>query len=141
MTVTTLTTAPVTDTRTRSSRHLLRYGAAAGAAAAVATTAVAAGADAIGVPITVGGESIPLLGFAQLTIFATIIGVAMAAVMARRAGDAQRTFVSTTLVLTALTFVPDVLADAQLSTKLTLMLTHVVAAAIVIPVLASRLAD
>ena len=141
MTATTLTTTASRDSRIRSNRHLLRRGAASGVTAAVATTAVAAGADAIGVSLAVGGESIPLLGFAQLTLFATVIGVAMAAVMARRAVRPRRTFVSTTLVLTALSFVPDVLADAQASTKLTLMLTHVVAAAIVIPALASRLAD
>jgi hypothetical protein len=109
--------------------------------AAAATTGVAAGADAIGVSLAVGGESIPLVGFAQLTLFATVIGVAMAAIMARRAARPRHTFVSTTLVLTGLSFVPDVLADAQTSTKLTLMLTHVVAAAVVIPALATRLAD
>ena len=121
MTATTLTTTASQDSRIRSNRHLLRPGAAAGVTAAVATTAVAAGADAIGVSLAVGGESIPLLGFAQFTLFATVIGVAMAAVMARRAVRPRRTFVSTTLVLTALSFVPDVLADAQASTKLTLM--------------------
>ena len=46
-----------------------------------------------------------------------------------------------TLLLTALSIVPDVLADAQVSTRLTLALTHVVAAVIVIPALASRLSD
>jgi len=44
-------------------------------------------------------------------------------------------------VLTALSFVPDVTADATTATKLTLMLTHVVAAAIVIPSLAASLSD
>jgi hypothetical protein len=37
--------------------------------------------------------------------------------------------------------IPDVLADAQVSTRLTLALTHVVAAAIVIPALAARLSE
>ena len=46
-----------------------------------------------------------------------------------------------TLALTAVSFVPDVLADAHTATKLTLILTHIVAAAIVIPALASRLSD
>ena len=61
--------------------------------------------------------------------------------MVRRAADARATFVKTTLALTAVSFVPDVLADAHTATKLTLMLTHIVAAAIVIPALASRLSD
>jgi hypothetical protein len=38
-----------------------------------------------------------------------------------------------------LSFVPDVLADAGVATKILLMLTHVVAAAIVIPAVARRL--
>jgi len=65
----------------------------------------------------------------------------IAGVMNRRARHARHTFVSTTLALTALSFVPDVLTDAQTATKITLVLTHIVAAAIVIPSLASRLSD
>jgi hypothetical protein len=138
-TLTTTTTRPASPTS--PSRELRRRGAVAGVAAAAATVGVAGAADAIGVPIEVGGESIPLLGFAQLTLVAAVIGVVMASVMARRAVHARHTFVSTTLALTALSFVPDVLADAQTATKITLILTHVAAAAIVIPALASRLAD
>jgi peptidoglycan/LPS O-acetylase OafA/YrhL len=141
MTATTLTATSHSDVRPASNRQLRRSGAVAGVVAAVATTAVAAAADAAGVPITIGGESIPLAGFAQLTLLFSAIGIVIASVMARRADRPRHTFVSTTLVLTALSLVPDVLADAQTSTKLTLMLTHVVAAAIVIPSLASRLAD
>jgi hypothetical protein len=44
-------------------------------------------------------------------------------------------------VLTALTFVPDVLADASASTRIALVVSHVLAAAIIIPALASRLHD
>ena len=145
MTATLNTTLDTTAVRpavdTDSKRELRRTGAIAGVAAAVATVGVAAAADAIGVPIKIAGESIPLVGFAQLTLFFTLVGVVMASVMARRASHARHMFVSTTLALTALSFVPDVLADAQTATKLTLVLTHVVAAAIVIPALASRLAD
>ena len=142
MTATTLTTASTTRPEaTQPNRQLRRYGAVAGVVASAATVGIAGAADAIGVPITVGGESIPLLGFAQLTLVATAIGIVMAAVMARRATRARHMFVSTTLALTALSFMPDVLADAQTATKVTLVLTHVAAAAIVIPALASRLAD
>jgi hypothetical protein len=129
------------ESRTGSNRQVRRAGAIAGVTAAVATTGVALTADAIGVPIKIAGESIPIAGFAQLTLFFSAIGIVMASVMARRAAHARHTFVATTLVLTALSFVPDVLADAQSATKLTLMLTHVVASAIVIPALASRLTD
>jgi hypothetical protein len=146
MTATTLTANRTeTETETRgavhTNRHLVRSGAVAGVVASVATVGVAATAHAAGVPVEISNESIPLMAFAQLTLFATAIGVVLASVFARRAENPRRTFVSTTLALTALSFVPDVLADAHTSTKLTLMVTHVVAAAIVIPILASRLAD
>ena len=42
-------------------------------------------------------------------------------------------------MLTALSLVPDVLADAASTTRMLLMLTHLVAAATVIPVVARRL--
>lgn len=48
---------------------------------------------------------------------------------------------TTTIVLTLVSIVPDVLVDAHAATKLTLALTHVIAAAIVIPALASHLTD
>jgi hypothetical protein len=47
--------------------------------------------------------------------------------------------VRTTVALTVLSFVPDVIAPAAPATKALLMLTHVVAAAIVIPAIARRL--
>ncbi|MEY2458746.1 MAG: hypothetical protein QOG30_576 [Acidimicrobiaceae bacterium] len=141
MTATTLTMTTTRPEARPASRQLGRRGAVAGVFASVATTGVAVAADAIGVPIKIAGESIPMAGFAQLTLFFSAVGIVMASVMARRSAHARELFVKTTLVLTALSIVPDVLADAQTATKLTLMLTHVVAAAIVIPALASRLAD
>jgi hypothetical protein len=142
MTATTLITSTVRpDARPAANRQLRRSGAVAGVVASVATTGVAVAADAIGVPIKIAGEAIPMAGFAQLTLFFSVVGIVMASVMARRSAHARATFLKTTLALTALSFVPDVLADAQTATKLTLILTHVVAAAIVIPTLASRLAD
>ena len=49
-------------------------------------------------------------------------------------------FVRITVALTALSLVPDLTADATTATIATLMLTHLVAAAIVIPVWRDRLA-
>jgi hypothetical protein len=43
------------------------------------------------------------------------------------------------VALTVLSLVPDALADADTSTKVLLMVTHLVAAAIVIPAVARRL--
>lgn len=62
-----------------------------------------------------------------------MVGLLLALVLTRVARHPRAAFVCTTVVLTALSMVPDVLADATSATKALLMLTHVVAAAIVIP--------
>ncbi|WP_255509920.1 DUF6069 family protein [Micromonospora sp. AP08] len=58
--------------------------------------------------------------------------------MSRFARRPRRTFVRTTVALTVLSL--DVIADAGTATKALLMLTHLVAAAIVISAVARRLA-
>jgi len=118
-----------------------RTGLKAGAVAAVATTAVAAVAQALDVPIEIAGEAIPLVGFAQLTLFFTVVGVLIAKGLVRWTQHPQAALVRTTVALTALSLVPDLTADATSATKVTLMLTHLVAAAIVIPRMANRLAQ
>ena len=119
---------------------LWRTGLTAGAAAAAATTAVAATADALGVSFeSAPGEAIPLLGFAQLTLVFTVVGILIARSIGRRAATPRSTWTKTAVVLTVLSFVPDLTMSFDVASKLTLMLTHVVAAAIVIPTLASRL--
>ena len=56
-----------------------------------------------------------------------------------RACRPRSTFTRSTVVLTMLSLMPDVIADATPATKALLMLTHLVAAAIVIPAVARRL--
>jgi peptidoglycan/LPS O-acetylase OafA/YrhL len=132
-------TIPVADATPRTSPRLWRAGLGAGVVAAAATTATALAADAAGVDVAVDGEQIPAAGFAQLTMVGALIGLLLARVLSRRARHPQRTFVRTTVVLTALSILPDVVADAPTATRVLLAATHVVAAAIVIPALASRL--
>ena len=129
--------------RRLSSSHpsLVRTGAAAGVTAAVATVAVAAIAHRAGVSLeTEPGKAIPVVGFGQLTLFFTAVGIAIAAVIRRRSVRPRRLFVTTTLVLTALSVVPDLALSTDAATKVTLVVTHLVAAAIVIPPLSRRLA-
>lgn len=127
---------------TTKSRSLWRTGLVAGAAAGAATIAVAAVAHAAGVSLeTAPGEAIPVYAFGQLTVFCTIVGVLIARTLGRRASQPRSTFLRTTVALTALSLVPDVLVSAGAATKATLMLTHVVAAAIVIPALSHRLPE
>ncbi len=128
--------------RTARPEKLWRTGMTAGVVAAAATVAVASGAHAAGVSLeTAPGEAIPVLGFGQLTLMCTVVGVLIARTIGRRARRPRSTFVRTTIVLTALSLVPDVMLSASGATKITLVLTHVVAAAIVIPALASRLSE
>jgi hypothetical protein len=131
------TTTVAADRAARRRFPLLRAGVVSGAVAAAATTLVAVVARALDVPLAVAGESIPLAGFAQLTMVGAVVGVAIGRLCGRTRHPRQA-FVATTIALTALSFVPDVTADATTATKAVLMLTHLVAAAIVVPVLAAR---
>ena len=144
-TITSAATTVDTDQSVRSTSHrpsLGRAGLASGLVAALATSAIAGGAHAAGVSLeTAPGEQIPVLGFGQLTLFFTAIGVVLAAVLRRRATHPQATFVKATVAMTVLSVVPDLVIATDIATKLTLVLTHLVAAAIVIPVVASRLPE
>lgn len=128
-----------TRVQARSHPRVWRAGLVAGVAASIATMIVAALADAAGVPLEISGETIPLVGFANVTMIGAVIGTALAAVFARQARRPRTIFLRTTVALTVLSLVPDVIADADLATRFVLGLTHVVAAAIIVPVVARRL--
>jgi peptidoglycan/LPS O-acetylase OafA/YrhL len=132
-------TATLTTGRRYASSPIVRSGLAGTVAAAAATTAIAATGSAAGVSLDISGEPIPLAGFPQLTAFFALVGVALAVVLVRKARHPRTTFVRTTLALTALSLVPDLLVSAEVSTRALLMTTHLVAAAIVIPAIARRM--
>jgi hypothetical protein len=136
MSATYATTAP----RTTTLGSLVAAGILATAAASAATPLVAAAGLAAGISLDIAGAPIPVPGFATLTAFFSLIGVVLAVVLSRTARRPRRAFVRTTVVLTALSLVPDLVVDAAPATKALLMLTHLVAAAIVVPVVARRLA-
>lgn len=135
MSATAIATAP----RTSTTGSLVLAGLGATAAASVATPVVAAAGHAAGISLDIGGAPIPVLGFATLTAFFSAVGVLLAVVLSRLARHPRSVFVRTTVVLTALSLVPDVIVDAAVPTKALLMLTHLVAAAIVVPAVARRL--
>ena len=86
-------------------------------------------------------EPIPILGFAIATLIWTAVGIAIAVAMTRWAKRPAHTFTVTAVVLTVVSLVPPALAGATTTgTKLVLALTHVVAAALVIPALRHELA-
>jgi len=139
----TATTAPTftTSATEAPTTPLWRISARSGLLAALATTMIAAVALGVGVPVEVDSEQIQLLGFAQLTLMATAIGYLLAKALARWAATPRRTFAVTTVALTVLSCVPDVIINATTATKFVLITTHVVAASIVIPAVAGRLAE
>ncbi|RSM48429.1 hypothetical protein DMB66_46510 [Actinoplanes sp. ATCC 53533] len=132
-------TRTAVPSRTTVLRPLAGTGVVALALASGATAAVAAAGHAAGISLDVSGAPIPVTGFAVLTAVFSLVGLVLAAVLARVARHPRAIFVRSTVVLTALSLVPDVIADATPGTKMLLMLTHLVAAAIVIPAVARRL--
>ena len=143
MSTTTLTPSTHTaPTSTTQSSSLWKPGVAAAVVASVTTTALAAIASAGGVSFADHtGTSIPIAGFAQLTLVFSLIGVGMAAVMARKARRPRSTFVRTALGLTLLSFVPDLTFGFDAASAATLISLHTVAAVIVVPTVARRLAS
>lgn len=133
------TTPTATTSSVPTAGSLLRGGAAATVLAAVATTAVAVAGQAVGISLDVAGAPVPASGFATLTVMFSVIGLLIAMGVRRFARRPRTAWIRTTVALTALSLVPDVLVDAAVTTKMLLMVTHLVAAAIVIPVVARRL--
>jgi hypothetical protein len=137
MSTITATHAPATTTPGIGS--LLLTGAVATVAAAAATALVATAGQAVGISTAVSGAPIPTAGFAVLTVIFSVVGLVIATALRRFARRPRTAWIRTTIALTALSFVPDVLADAAVTTKVLLVLTHIVAAVIVIPAVARRL--
>src|SRR3954451_16117546 len=132
---------PSAPSPTAERQPVWKHGVVAAVVASVATTVLAAVASAAGVSFSDGtGASIPIAGFAQLTLVFSLIGVGIAAVMARTARRPRQTFVRTVVALTALSFVPDLTFGFDAGSAATLITLHTVAAAIVVPTLARRLA-
>lgn len=142
MTTTTHTTTQQAPVERADRPALVVPGLVAAATAAVVVTVVAAAARGLGVDFVFpreSGEAIPLLGFTQVTFILSVVGLLAAVGVRRWAKRPARTFLRTAVALTALSLVPPSIVDAEISTRLTLVLLHLVAAAIVVPVIVSRL--
>jgi peptidoglycan/LPS O-acetylase OafA/YrhL len=120
-------------------RTLWKVGVASGLIGAVATALTAAVARAADVTLKVKGEPIPIAGFAVLTFIGAMLGLGLATLLSRRARQPQRSFVLTTVILTALSIMPDAFADTDTASRIVLAVTHLLAAAIIVPSIASRL--
>ncbi len=137
----TITEVPTTAADLDQRRPLWKAGLAASTVAAIATTTLAAIASAAGVSFADhSGDSIPIAGFATLTLFFSLVGVLIATVLARTARRPQSTFLRTAGALIALSFVPDLTFGFDATSAITLIALHSVAAIIVVPTLVRRLA-
>jgi amino acid transporter len=139
-----ITTTPYAETHTEHAsstrQSVWKHGVAAAVVASVATTVLAVVASAAGVSFADStGESIPVFAFPQLTVVFSLVGTAIASAMARKARRPRRTFVRTTVALTALSYVPDLTFGFGAASAATLITLHTVAAFIVVPALARRL--
>jgi len=129
-------------------RSLVRVGLVAGVLGAAGATAVAVVAKAAGVPLlaaphgATAGQPIPMWGFATATVMSVSVGVLLAAGVARWIRRPVRVFVALTVALTLVSFAgPITTGHATTATRLVLGLTHVVAAVVVIPMLATWVAS
>jgi len=108
----------------------------AGFASAAVVTAVAAAAHAAGVSLAIQGEMIPLAGFAQNTFIGAVLGGLLLAVLNRCSRAPRRRFLQATAALTVLSCVPSIAWPDDTATKSVLVALHLLAAAIIVPVLA-----
>jgi hypothetical protein len=130
-------TPGTTGGRARRLRRLIVTGLVTTPAAMVATTLAAALARAAGADFEVpdGGEAIPLPGFAAVTGFFSVVGVAIAGAFLRWSARPAERFAWTALSLTVVSLAPPLLSGASTATATALIGLHVVAATVMIPAL------
>ena len=121
-------------------RRLAVTGLGAAVAAAALNALVAGLARAAGVDLEVtGGEAIPVSGIAFVTVVLSVLGLLIAAALSRWSNSPVQWWLRTTVVLTAVSLVPPFLAAADTATAATLVALHLLAAAVVVPVVARTL--
>jgi hypothetical protein len=140
-----LTTPKIQLDRRRPSRPLWRAGALATLEAAVGTELVGALGRAAGVPLRVGrthGASIHVVfpSFAFSTVVSGLAGTLLAIVLAKRSRRPVSAFLKTSIAITLVSLLlPTLIGGATIATRMVLASTHLVAAAIIIPQLATKL--
>jgi uncharacterized protein DUF6069 len=149
--MTTTLTAPsaaTTSSTIRTAQHGSRFAntpvsvvsALAGLIGAVVVFGYASLAQALSVPMHAGGATIAPSDFSGGVVTCTVGGALLAVALAHWATRPARTFLRATVALTAVSLVfPIIASQTEVSTKVTLAFAHLVAAAIVIPIITRRL--
>jgi hypothetical protein len=146
--MTTTTTASATSPSRAALRPILLVSLAAALIASIATEAYGLVARVAGVPMAAGTpgahatQPIYVGMFAMGVMICTFWGTVLALLLARFAKQPARTYVRTTVALTILSLADPLAAGGgtAISTRLTLAGGHLVAAAIIIPIVTRRLA-
>jgi hypothetical protein len=124
--------------------RMLATGAVAGLAGGIAALIVALIARALGVPLEVSQPGVGIttpapVAFVIATVIQALIGAGLALAIQRWTARPARTFAITAAVLVVLSFVQPIVAAQDTATAITLMLSHVAAAAVVVPALVRQL--
>jgi hypothetical protein len=121
-------------------------GVIAALAGAIVLYAYGTLAQALDVPMRAGemgashAQALTPASFASGVVFCTVAGTILALVLTRLATHPARVFLRTSLVLVAISLVfPLAASHTATTTRLTLALGHLIAAAIVIPIITTRL--
>lgn len=138
-----------TETRAQTATpagRLLATGALAGLLGGVAALLVALVASALGVPLEVdqpglGVTTTPLPAFVIATVIQALVGAVLAIAIQRWTSQPARTFAITAAVLVVLSFGQPLALAQDTATAVTLITTHIVAAAVVVPALVRQLPD
>ena len=143
----TRTTTSSLSARLLDTRPVWQVGVLATLAGAVVTETFALVVRGAGVtmqaasPGDTEAAEIPVGGFFGGVLFWSVAGIVLAVCLARWAKRPARTFVVTTVALTALSMAGPALAPhTATSTQIVLAVSHLVAAAVIIPLVARRLA-
>ena len=119
--------------------RLARTGLLATVAAAAATGLGAGLAGAAGIRLDVQGGRIPASGIAFVTAVLSLVGVALAAALLRWSAHPAPLFVRVTVGLTVVSLVPPLVWASDAATTVTLVVLHLIAAAVTIPALSRSL--
>ncbi len=138
---TTATSTTATSTaRPSIRRSLIRATAIATLLAAAATELLVALVKAAGADVAIQGKPLGFGGCAIALLMCMVPAAGLIAGVCRWAASPARAWVRITVPLTVVSFVPDLaVASTSTGSRLTLMAAHVVAAAIVIPLVARKL--
>jgi hypothetical protein len=120
-------------------RRIAVAGSGAAAVAAALNAVVATLARAAGVDLEVtDGEVIPVSGIAFVTVVLSVVGLLIAAALSRWSSRPVQWWWRTAVALTAVSLAPPFLA-ADTATAVTLVVLHLLAAAVVVPTVARTL--